>query len=192
MWMQERRHHDTYPDQVFAARIVGRPLHCSQCKHPREKHGSLLRKILAFEHIPDGGRVLVEYTRRETLRKRERRFEHRPDVKTENGPTVQIVEERVGEGTEVKSGDVVRCHYDVFLKSTMERFETSRGGRPFEFTMGLGQMVAGWEMGMKGVRPGAKRRITVPPELAYGRQQVAGERNATIVFVVEVLAIDAF
>lgn len=191
MWMQERRRHDTYPDQVLAARVLGSPLHCSQCKHPREKHGSLAKKILAFEHIPDGGRVLVEYIQREKMRKRERRFEHRSDVKTEGGPKVEVVVERVGEGMEVKSGDVVRCHYDAFLKSSMERFETSREGRPIEFTMGMGRMVAGWEMGMKGVRPGAKRRVTVPPELAYGGQKVGGERNATVVFVIEVLAVDA-
>lgn len=192
MWLQERRYHNTYADEVLAAGVIGRPLQCSHCKHPREKHGSLTKKILHFEHIPDGGGVLVEYTRREEMRKRERRFEHRTDVKTESRPTVDVKEERAGEGVGAKGGDVVRCHYDAFLKSSMERFETSRGGKPFEFTMGTGQVVAGWEIGMKGVRRGAKRRITVPPELAYEAKKVAGERYATVVFVIEVLAVDAY
>lgn len=191
MWMTERSTQTSYPDEMLAANIVNRPLKCSRCKHPREKHGSLKRRLLTFDYMPNGGVVYVEHYKRESIRRKERRFDGSA-VRVEDRPKVEVKEEKKGEGLPVKSGDVVRCHYDAFLKSTMEKFESSRDGRPFEFTMGSGQVVAGWEMGLRGVRKGGKRRITVPPELAYRGKAINGERNATIVFVIEVLALDSY
>lgn len=191
MWLGERKGFESYSDEVLAANIINRSLKCSLCKCSREYHGTLKKRVLTFDTIPNGGQVLVEHLQRETAAKRERRFEGM-DVQMEDRPEVVMKEERKGEGVPLKSGDIVRCHYDAFLKTTMEKFETSRGGRPFEYKAGSGQVIPGWEMGMKFAQKGARRRITVPPELAYRGRQVAGERNATLEYVIDVVSIDVF
>lgn len=192
MWMAERRAEESFVNEMLAADILNRPLKCSRCHHPREMHGTLTKRLLTFENMPDGGRVLTEYTRRQALERKERRFSDL-QVLRERRPSVEINEEREGHGLPVKNGDVVVCHYDAFLKTTMEKFESSRDdGKPFRFTFGAAQVVPGWEMGLKGVKPGAKRRLTVPPELAYRGKEICGERNVTIVFVIDVVSLEAY
>lgn len=192
MWMSERRSQSTFTNEMLAADIVNRPLKCSHCQHPREMHGTLTKRLLTFDAMPDGGAVLAEYTRRQTLQRRERRFTDN-QVLRERRPSVDINEELHGHGIPVKNGDVIVCHYDAFLNSTMEKFESSRDhDQPFRFTFGAAQVVPGWELGLKGVKPGAKRRITVPPELAYRGKEICGQRNVTIVFIIEVLSLESY
>lgn len=188
MWMSERMVHSTYPDEMLSANIVGRPLKCSRCDCPREQHGTLQQRVLTCQHMPDGGRVFVEQQRRAVLDRRERRFQNA--TVRERRPAIDVKQIADGEGVPAKAGDVVVCHYDAYSSSTMERFETSRDGEPFRFTVAAAQVVPGWEMGVKGVKKGARRKITVPPELAYRAKEICGERNVTIIFDIQVLNIE--
>jgi FKBP-type peptidyl-prolyl cis-trans isomerase FkpA len=97
----------------------------------------------------------------------------------------------VGDGQEAKAGDLVQVHYTGWLENGT-KFDSSRDrNQPFEFTLGQGQVIQGWDQGVTGMRVGGVRRLTVPPELAYG-QRGAGNvipPNATLIFEVELLGI---
>ncbi|GAB0497730.1 hypothetical protein MMPV_009067 [Pyropia vietnamensis] len=75
--------------------------------------------------------------------------------------------------------------------SSLRLFESSRDSQsgPLSMVLGAGDVIPGWDMGMRGMRVGEVRRITVPPHLAYGSSQVGGVRDATLVFDIEVLAL---
>src|SRR5262245_57571641 len=84
------------------------------------------------------------------------------------GPeTLEKVDTDVGTGPEAKSGDKVKVHYTGTLMSGKE-FDTSVGKDPFEFTIGQGGVIKGWDEGVPGMRVGGKRKLTIPWKLAYG------------------------
>jgi len=95
----------------------------------------------------------------------------------------------VGTGAEAAAGRVVSVTYSGWLTSG-SRFDTNVGGRPFNFTLGAQQVIAGWDQGVLGMRVGGKRRIVIGSALGYGSQ---GQRpipaNSTLVFDVEVLGV---
>ncbi len=86
------------------------------------------------------------------------------------GPSeLQIVDEKVGDGAEAKEGDTVRVHYTGTLMNGKE-FDSSRGRKePFEFTLGKGMVIKGWDQGVKGMKVGGKRKLTIPSDLGYGK-----------------------
>lgn len=96
-----------------------------------------------------------------------------------------------GEGRKVKTGDTVSVNYiGKFVDGT--QFDSSYDrGEPFSFTVGAGQVIQGWERGLIGMKAGGKRRLAVPPELAYGATGVPGfiPPNAMLLFEIELLAI---
>jgi len=99
----------------------------------------------------------------------------------------------VGKGREAKVGDAVRVQYTGTLLSGV-KFDSSydHGGEPFKFTIGQSQVIKGWDQGVPGMKIGGKRRLRIPPDLAYG---AAGSpptipANAALVFEVELVAID--
>jgi FKBP-type peptidyl-prolyl cis-trans isomerase len=97
----------------------------------------------------------------------------------------------VGTGDEAKPGQMVSVHYVGTLTSGVQ-FDASRGrGRPFEFPLGRGRVIQGWDQGVAGMRVGGVRKLTIPPHLGYGAQGAAGviPPNATLVFEVELLAV---
>ena len=102
-----------------------------------------------------------------------------------------VVEDtRVGDGAVAESGDTVTVHYEGrFTDGTV--FDSSYArNQPFVFTAGLGQVIAGWDQGVPGMRVGGLRRLTIPPHLAYGSVPPAGiPPNATLIFDVEMLSI---
>ncbi len=81
---------------------------------------------------------------------------------------LEIVDELVGTGKEAKAGDSVRVHYTGTLMSG-KKFDSSRDrGEPFEFKLGTGGVIKGWDQGVPGMKVGGKRRLTIPFDLAYG------------------------
>ena len=89
-----------------------------------------------------------------------------------------------------QDGDVLAVHYTGRLDDGSE-FDSSRSRGPFEFRLGQGQVIAGWERGCVGMKVGEKRRLTIPPELGYGQQGAGGviPPNATLTFDVELTGI---
>src|SRR5437763_3602406 len=73
----------------------------------------------------------------------------------------------VGNGVEAKTGQKVAVHYTGWLTDG-KKFDSSVGRGPFEFKLGGGQVIKGWDQGVVGMKIGGKRKLTIPPELAYG------------------------
>ena len=97
---------------------------------------------------------------------------------------------KVGEGTEVKNGDVVSVHYAGRLQAGTEFDNSKKRGTPLEFTVGGGQVIQGWEEGLLGMKVGGERILVIPPELAYGKQGIGPiPGGATLVFSIELLEI---
>lgn len=106
-------------------------------------------------------------------------------------PNVGIDEITVGQGPEASLYSVLEVHYTGKLENGSV-FDSSIGrDRTFRFTLGAGQVIPGWDQGIRGMRPGGKRLLTIPPELAYGKAG-AGETippNATLIFEVELVSV---
>ncbi|EOQ88742.1 putative peptidylprolyl isomerase [Leptospira yanagawae serovar Saopaulo str. Sao Paulo = ATCC 700523] len=102
----------------------------------------------------------------------------------------QIIDLVVGKGDEAFSGSYVTVHY-VGRLTNGTKFDSSRDrNRPFEFNLGAGEVVKGWDKGVKGMRVGGKRKLIIPPELGYGSKQVGNiPPNSTLIFEVELLKI---
>ena len=98
-----------------------------------------------------------------------------------------------GEGDqEVKSGDTITVHYTGTLQDGTKFDSSLDRGAPFTFTIGIGQVIQGWEQGILGMKIDEKRRLTIPPELGYG-ENGAGDAippNAVLIFEVELISIE--
>jgi FKBP-type peptidyl-prolyl cis-trans isomerase len=76
---------------------------------------------------------------------------------------------KVGKGTAAKTGDTVRVHYTGTLLDG-KKFDSSRDrNEPFEFTLGAGMVIKGWDEGIVGMKPGGQRKLTIPSDMAYGK-----------------------
>jgi len=110
-------------------------------------------------------------------------------VKTPSG--LQYWDIKVGPGDEAKDGSHVKVHYTGWL-TTGKKFDSSVDAhRPFDFTIGKGEVIKGWEEGVTGMKVGGKRQLRIPPQLAYGERGYPGviPANATLIFDVELLAV---
>ncbi len=98
----------------------------------------------------------------------------------------------VGEGEEAASGHVVEVHYVGVSWSNGKQFDASWDrGDSFKFKLGRGEVIAGWDQGVAGMRVGGRRRITIPPMLAYGKRGAGGVigPDETLVFVVDLISV---
>jgi len=105
-----------------------------------------------------------------------------------------IVNKVVGTGEKVKALDMLTMHYTGKLEDgTVFDSSQNPGREPFRFTIGIGQVIEGWEKGIIGMQIGGKRVLTIPPEMAYGERGAAGviPPNATLIFEVELLNIES-
>jgi FKBP-type peptidyl-prolyl cis-trans isomerase FkpA len=104
---------------------------------------------------------------------------------------------RVGTGTEATPPRRLTVHYTGWLYDPARpeqkgtQFETSVGRQPFAFTLGIGQVIRGWDQGVAGMKVGGQRRLILPPELAYGTTGAPPviPPNATLVFEIELLDV---
>jgi peptidylprolyl isomerase len=99
----------------------------------------------------------------------------------------------VGDGEEATVGRKVSVHYVGAAFRTGEEFDASwNRGQPFEFKLGKGQVIAGWDAGVQGMRVGGRRRLTIPSALAYGARGAGGviAPHEPLVFVVDLLSVD--
>jgi len=109
------------------------------------------------------------------------------------GSGVDIYIERHGHGKKSVEGSRLKVHYEGWLEENYKMFDSSRAKRrPFEFDLGKGTVIAGWDIALKDVRQGTKMQIKIPAKLAYGRQGVKSmgiPPNANLIFKVEVLKV---
>jgi peptidylprolyl isomerase len=99
----------------------------------------------------------------------------------------------VGAGDEAVSGSKVSVHYVGAAFSTGEEFDASwNRGQPFEFRLGKGQVIPGWDQGVQGMRVGGRRQLTIPSAMAYGARGAGGviKPHEPLVFVVDLLTVD--
>ena len=111
-------------------------------------------------------------------------------IKTASGLTYE--DAQVGSGEVAVRGRLVAVHYTGWLQADGTQFDTSRSrGQPFEFKLGEGSVIAGWDEGVAGMKVGGQRRLFIPPELGYGARGAGGviPPNATLVFDVELIAL---
>ncbi|MDP2860390.1 MAG: FKBP-type peptidyl-prolyl cis-trans isomerase [bacterium] len=93
-----------------------------------------------------------------------------------------------GQGQEAKNGDTVFVHYTGWLLDGTKFDSSVDRGTPFSFILGAGQVIKGWDVGVLGMKPGEKRKLTIPANLGYGEMGTPGgpiPPNATLVFEVE-------
>ena len=97
----------------------------------------------------------------------------------------------VGEGKEAKAGGNVSVNYKGSLENGKE-FDSSYGRGPFNFPLGAGNVIKGWDEGVAGMRVGGKRKLIIPPELGYGSRGAGGviPPNSTLIFEVELLEVN--
>jgi len=96
-----------------------------------------------------------------------------------------------GTGAAAKSGQKAKVHYTGWLKNG-KKFDSSKDrNEPFEFTLGAGQVIKGWDEGVAGMKVGGKRKLTIPPDLGYGARGAGGviPPNAELIFEVELLEL---
>jgi len=118
----------------------------------------------------------------------------RVDVPSDRPPSYQLELDDVvvGEGDEATSGRVVEVHYVGVAWRTGEQFDASWDrGETFGFKLAKGKVIAGWDQGVAGMRVGGRRRITIPPQLAYGKRGAGGVigPDETLVFVVDLVGV---
>jgi FKBP-type peptidyl-prolyl cis-trans isomerase len=104
---------------------------------------------------------------------------------------LQILDEVVGTGAEAKTGDTVSVHYTGTLTDGTKFDSSLDRGTPLDFTIGAGNVIKGWDEGVVGMKVGGKRRLTIPPGLAYGSSGYPPviPPNATLIFEIELVAI---
>jgi peptidylprolyl isomerase len=116
------------------------------------------------------------------------------DVPSDQPPSYQLELEdlEVGTGEEAVAGKIVEVHYVGVSWKSGEQFDASWDrGDSFKFGLGKGQVIAGWDRGVAGMKVGGRRRITIPPDLAYGQRGAGGAigPGETLVFVVDLLGV---
>jgi peptidylprolyl isomerase len=111
-------------------------------------------------------------------------------VTTESG--LKYVDEKVGTGPSPKKGSKVTVHYTGTLTSGKKFDSSVDRGSPFQFTIGVGQVIKGWDEGVMTMKVGGKRKLMIPANLAYGARGAGGviPPNADLNFDVELLGVD--
>jgi peptidylprolyl isomerase len=121
--------------------------------------------------------------------------QEKPQVDIPDGaPSYQLEIEDIveGDGDEAVAGQIVEVHYVGVAWSTKSEFDASwNRGSTFKFGLGKGQVIQGWDQGVAGMKVGGRRRITIPPQLGYGKRGAGGVigPDETLVFVVDLVGV---
>jgi peptidylprolyl isomerase len=119
----------------------------------------------------------------------------KPEIDFPEGPPpseLEITDVTEGEGEEAAAGRTVSVHYVGVAHSTGEEFDASYNrGEPLQFRLGVGQVISGWDTGVQGMKVGGRRRLVIPPHLAYGDRGAGGviAPGETLIFVVDLLDV---
>lgn len=117
----------------------------------------------------------------------------KPEIDFPDGPPptdLVVHDEIVGDGSEAVAGMTVSAHYVGVTFSGGEEFDASwNRGAPLDFRLGVGQVITGWDRGIAGMRVGGRRRLTIPPHLAYGDRGAGAviRPGETLIFVVDLV-----
>jgi peptidylprolyl isomerase len=115
------------------------------------------------------------------------------DFPGEAAPTDLVIEDLVhGDGAEARSGDSISAHYVGVAHSTGEEFDASwNRGAPLDFTLGVGQVIKGWDDGIVGMKVGGRRRLVIPAALGYGDRGAGGvvKPGEALIFVVDLVDV---
>lgn len=119
----------------------------------------------------------------------------KPEIDFPEGepPTeLEITDLTVGDGEEATAGRQVSVHYVGVAFSTGEEFDASYNrGAPLDFPLGAGRVIPGWDTGVAGMKVGGRRKLVIPPHLAYGSRGAGGVigPNETLIFVVDLVGV---
>ena len=119
----------------------------------------------------------------------------KPEIDFPEGPApteLEIVDLWEGDGPVAKAGDTVSVHYVGVAYSTGEEFDASwNRGTPLQFQLGVGQVIAGWDQGVQGMKVGGRRQLTIPAHLAYGDRGAGAsiKPGETLIFVCDLVAV---
>ncbi len=105
---------------------------------------------------------------------------------------LEVTDVREGDGDEAVAGQQVMVHYVGVAHSTGEEFDASYNrGEPLSFRLGAGQVIAGWDEGVQGMKVGGRRQLVIPPHLGYGDRGAGGviKPGETLIFVVDLVAV---
>lgn len=142
-------------------------------------------ELVADRSEKEAGSIVVEVTGE---------ADQKPKVKipdTDPPKALECIDIREGDGPEAAKGDQLSMQYVGISWSTKEQFDTSWGRAPFDFGLGGGQVIGGWDQGILGMKAGGRRLLVIPPDLGYGAAGAGGVigPNETLVFVVDLLSI---
>lgn len=115
------------------------------------------------------------------------------DFPGDNPPSDLVITDLIdGDGATAESGQVVTAHYVGVAWSTGEEFDASwNRGEPLSFRLGIGQVIAGWDQGIAGMKVGGRRRLEIPAHLAYGDRGAGAviKPGETLIFVVDLVGV---
>ena len=119
----------------------------------------------------------------------------KPEIDPPDGPPpdrLEVTDLSEGDGPEATAGRTVQVHYVGAAHSSGEEFDASYNrGEPLTFRLGAGQVISGWDQGVQGMKVGGRRRLVIPPDLAYGDRGAGGviAPGETLIFVVDLVAV---
>jgi FKBP-type peptidyl-prolyl cis-trans isomerase len=122
----------------------------------------------------------------------------RPDAEPKSAPKTVTLDSglkyqdlKVGTGAAIKKGETAVVHYTGWLAKNKKKFDSSVGKAPFEFKLGAGEVIKGWDEGVAGMKVGGKRKLLIPAKLGYGAKGAGDDipPNADLIFEVELIKI---